>query len=300
MPLKRLDRVGTKMQSFQEERQWEDQVRKDAGDELMGEGYKHFQNKTETPEEVAARKEAERIKQRIRPDNQRYYIAAETFGGWKCDYVFTTRDRGTGYYWDGMDTYKEKVLGQDISAAQNTEKTEPGEKTEKLKKKKQKRTKKQKAAPAVLDDPMHPMEQVAAAIQRRKQALSQPPFSSSLSLRQHTLSSTSSVISGLAETTTDSSLPKGWEKAADPSSQRVYYFNRSTGERKWEYPCQASESQANSTDSTPNGQNSQDVNNTLPKVWKETVDAATGKKYFYNSETGQTSWKIPKEDVAIT
>jgi len=36
-----------------------------------------------------------------------------------------------------------------------------------------------------------------------------------------------------AETPT---LPAGWESAADPSSGKPYYFNRATGETKWEIP----------------------------------------------------------------
>jgi len=31
-------------------------------------------------------------------------------------------------------------------------------------------------------------------------------------------------------------LPAGWETAADPSSGKTYYFNRATGETKWEPP----------------------------------------------------------------
>lgn len=35
-------------------------------------------------------------------------------------------------------------------------------------------------------------------------------------------------------------LLNGWESATDPNSKLVYYFNRATGERQWEYPEQAS------------------------------------------------------------
>merc|ERR1712205_209738 len=33
-----------------------------------------------------------------------------------------------------------------------------------------------------------------------------------------------------------SSLPAGWESAQDPSSGKMYYFNRSSGETKWDPP----------------------------------------------------------------
>merc|ERR1712127_631818 len=32
------------------------------------------------------------------------------------------------------------------------------------------------------------------------------------------------------------SLPAGWESASDPSSGKPYYYNRATGETKWETP----------------------------------------------------------------
>jgi len=45
--------------------------------------------------------------ERVRPEGATYFIKAETFDGWKEDYVFTTKKgRGTGYFWDGMDSVK--------------------------------------------------------------------------------------------------------------------------------------------------------------------------------------------------
>ena len=32
------------------------------------------------------------------------------------------------------------------------------------------------------------------------------------------------------------SLPQGWEEAKDPASGKAYYFNRSTGETRWDPP----------------------------------------------------------------
>lgn len=69
------------------------------------------------------------------------------------------------------------------------------------------------------------------------------------------------------------------------------------------------------TSSTPNGDNTlellarqkrqldQAVGNTdtsavLPTVigWKKLIDSATGDAYFWNQETGETSWENPKEE----
>ena len=34
-------------------------------------------------------------------------------------------------------------------------------------------------------------------------------------------------------------------------------------------------------------------------VWKETKDPATGNTYWYNSETGETTWKDPAVDSGL-
>ena len=34
----------------------------------------------------------------------------------------------------------------------------------------------------------------------------------------------------------------------------------------------------------------------VPKPWKEMVDEGTGRKYYYNTETGETCWTLPKGD----
>lgn len=206
MPLKKTDRLSAA--SFREERLVEDQVRKETGDAAVGEGYTTFRRKN-TAEEAASRKKRKQIQNRIRPDEKKYYIAATAFEGWKFDYVFTTRDRGTGYYWDGHDSIK-KLNGEELAEATTEASGEVVvEQDEKPKRKKKKQ--KQAAAPVAVDDPNNPMEQVANAIRRRNEALHAAP----------------------------PGLPAGWEVATDSSSGKTYFFCRATGERKWDRPTAA-------------------------------------------------------------
>ena len=61
----------------------------------MGAGYTAFKEKNEDKD----MQPLSETTPRIRPDHMIYFIASDEFTGWKEDYVFTTRHRGTGYYW---------------------------------------------------------------------------------------------------------------------------------------------------------------------------------------------------------
>lgn len=225
-------------------------------------GYTVFKRKNEA-EEAAARKKRKQIENRIRPDDKKYFIPAETFEGSKFDYVFTTRDRGTGYYWDGMDSVK-KLNGTgdfpEDTEAKESEDNAVGKEEKPKKKKKKKRQK----APVIVDDPNNPMEQVAEAIRRRNEALNAPP-------------------GALLD------LPSGWEVAADPSSKKTYYYCRATGERQWEKPTAPPTCTGSATAA---GVNTTDTVVPLPEGWSVAKDASTGKEYFYHTN-GETKWERP-------
>mmetsp|Transcript_2556 Transcript_2556/g.4642 ORF Transcript_2556/g.4642 Transcript_2556/m.4642 type:complete len:323 (-) Transcript_2556:703-1671(-) len=270
LPLKKTDRVG--LGSLEKERENESAVRRAAGDAPVGAGYTHFTQKGDSLAEVEARKRKKQLEQRIRPDKARYYFPSETFDGWKKDYVFTRRERGVGYYWDGMDSLKEAVnkTEGDIDAADGD--TEEGDLQ---KPKKKKRKKSQPVHPVLEDDAYNPMEQVAQAILRRKQALEM------------------GAVSGLAETSSVSKTP-AWEKAVDPNSGRTYFFQRSTGKRTWQKPAGFQEATTESTNSAAvTTDNNSNGNEALPDGWKSANDATTGKVYYYNSSSGKTSWEKP-------
>lgn len=223
-------------------------------------GYTVFKKKNQA-EEAAARKKRKRIEDRIRPDDKKYFIPSETFDGSKFDYVFTTRDRGTGYYWDGMDSVKRLKSGGDVDGDVvnddvNAATTETTTQVDKPKRKQKK--KKQASAPIIVDDPNNPMEQVAEAIRRRNESLNATP----------------SALLG---------LPSGWEVARDESSGKSYYYCRATGQRQWEKPTApaASTKALEVTNTAP-----------LPEGWSVAKDASTGKEYYYNSK-GETKWERP-------
>ena len=260
-PLKKHDKLGTGLTSWDEERKREEQVRKEGGHEALGTGYTTFKAKQEDP---LVRKERKRIEARRRPDNVEYFIPATTFAGWKFDYVFTTKEeRGTGYYWDGMDSLKklrgelpdpgpahdkdnnsssskDEAQQQHASSGKQEPSSEPDEESMPKKKKKRKKT-----APVIVEDPNNPLEQVQEAIRKRNMRL------------------------GLGI----EGLPEGWEAASDPSTGKVYYFHRQSGTRQWEKPpSQQAEA--------------------LPEGWSMAQDTTTGKQYYYH-KSGETRWEKP-------
>lgn len=251
MPVKKAERLGTGFTSREQERRHEDQIRQETGESALGSGYTEFKRKNDA-EEATERKRIKLVEQRIRPKDMKYFILAPTFQGWKFDYIFTTReDRGTGYFWDGMDSLK-KLKGIEIPIVQkessasgdqmeNESKSEEGPNQQSERKKK----KKKKKGPKIIDDPNHPLNQVAAAIERRQQALARPTIA----------------------------LPVGWDSAKDPTSGKVYYFNRSSGQQQWEPPASAAVLD-------------------LPEGWKTAKDPNTGKDYFFNDK-GETLWERP-------
>jgi hypothetical protein len=218
-PLKVSDRKAG-FGSWNEERRNEVAVRTTAGDAALNAGYTNFQHKNnETAEELARKKHEKQVRKRVRPEGEPYYIKPGddggdtlTFRGHKFDYIFTTKDKKTGYYWDGMDSVKRLDQGDspadtNIHGKKQESTAETNSATEQPKKKKRKKVK----APVIIDDPNNPMEQVAAAIQRRQ------------------LAATGATSGG-------GGGDSAWETALDPTSGKTYYFCRATGERKWEKP----------------------------------------------------------------
>lgn len=265
MPLKRADRLAG-ITSVEEERKREKKIREQAGYAGESTGYTVFKRKNEA-EEAAARKKRKQIENKVRPDEKKYFISAETFEGWKFDYVFTTRDRGTGYYWDGMDSLK-KLNGEgDFGEETGHDDADTGESAakqeDKPKKKKKKNKKHAVVPPVVVDNPYNPMEQVADAIRRRNEALASggPP----------------SALLG---------LPAGWEVATD-SSGKTYYFCRASGERQWDRPTAPASSLSTATANSASAARPE-----LPFGWSVTKDESTGKEYYYHTN-GETRWERP-------
>ena len=111
-------------------------------------------------------------------------------------------------------------------------------------------------------------------------------------------------------------LPPGWVEATDPSSGKVYYCNPKTRETTWERPTVPTstppEQQHQTVNSLPTArnpvshhnappnqlqiqqqQNHQSQQNVLPPGWVEAKDPSTGKVYYCNPKTRETSWERP-------
>lgn len=259
-PLKRADKLGTGFTSWEEERAHEGKIRREAGHAATNSGYQLFNDEhKKKAEEAASRKRKERIQARIRPDDKEYLIPSKTFEGWKFDYVFTTKNGTTGYYWDGMDSIKkengELKTVEKIETSQ-TETTLDAKDGDKIAPKKSQKKRKRTKGPTFVHDPNNPMEQMQAILQQRNQKLK--------------------------GVTADSNLPAGWEAAKDPATGNTYYFHRATGQRSWEKPTGSSEN--SKKEGEPTGM--------LPEGWKSAVDPASGKTYYHHT-SGKTSWTKP-------
>ena len=312
LPVKRADRLGTGMQNRDDEKRHEDRIRRETGLAPSGSGYTAFKRSIDQ-DAVASAKRAKLVADRVRPEEKRYYIAAEAFEGWKEDYVFTTRDRGTGYYWDGMDSLKkqlglssggpssavvaEETGAKDIGAGNDDDDALPEDTaTSKKKRKKKKKSKSKDAdvAAHIEDDSNNPMDQISAAIRRRNQLMMHPPGSAGRAAAAAGLVDASAAAadaiglmgSGLPSQVT-ALAAKGWEKAKDPSSGKEYYFNRKTGGRSWDNPLLEKKEKPAEDGTTPSEGNP-------AKGWAATEDASTGKTYYYHADSGKTSWTRPE------
>jgi hypothetical protein len=288
-PLKKADKLGTGFSTWDEERDHENKVRKDAGHANTGAGYTNFNKK----HNGSSNKDKQAILDRIRPDDIQYFIPSKTFQGWKCDYVFTTRNsvHNTGYFWDGMDSIKkqngERIIGEENQKLANDDQANNNNdsKRKKLKSsssssnKKEKKSKKKRKknndndynGPVIVHNPNNPMEQMQAILERRNQQLT-----------------------GMVPTTTtdddnNSVLPSGWEAAKDPSTGKTYYFHRATGDRSWEKPKSSNENDATG-DGTAGENNANE--SPLPIGWKSVVDKASEKIYYHHTN-GEVTWTKP-------
>ena len=100
-----------------------------------------------------------------------------------------------------------------------------------------------------------------------------------------------------------STLAPGWEAIVDADSGDYYYFNKDTGETSWEEPkpIQAPPRTAKTPRGFRKGNNEfaksfKDLKktSTLAPGWEAIVDADSGDYYYFNKDTGETSWEEPK------
>jgi hypothetical protein len=89
-----------------------------------------------------------------------------------------------------------------------------------------------------------------------------------------------------------SQLPQGWESAFDPSTQRTYYKNTVTRQTQWHKPTlpvvRAAPAPVQHRVVQPQVQAQ-----ALPRGWQQAADPRTGRIFYKNNITRQTSWNRP-------
>ncbi|XP_016368801.1 rho GTPase-activating protein 27 isoform X1 [Sinocyclocheilus rhinocerous] len=128
-------------------------------------------------------------------------------------------------------------------------------------------------------------------------------------VRRSTTDTSSTVASPLQEfpDTPDTLLldSAGWEIHTDDQSGQEYYYHPSTGRSTWEYPLSYSMESSVGTEearSPPSFPQSPISSPLFPSPqrwssdWEKVLDENTGRHYFFNIVSGQSSWD-PPEDI---
>jgi hypothetical protein len=83
-------------------------------------------------------------------------------------------------------------------------------------------------------------------------------------------------------------LADGWAENVDPSSGKAFYYNAGTRESRWEKPLQAPQLPA-----APGCAAASPCRDLQAEEWTEQFDASSGKAYWYNSRTKESTWTMP-------
>mmetsp|Transcript_16200 Transcript_16200/g.30632 ORF Transcript_16200/g.30632 Transcript_16200/m.30632 type:complete len:286 (-) Transcript_16200:2028-2885(-) len=233
LPLKKTDKLSG-IKCIEDERRQEQRIREMYDERPMGSGYTLFKRKN-TQEDASERKRRKRILERKRPDDQLYFIKSDTFVGWKEDYVFTTRDGNTGYYWDGMDSLKRINVDEDAGIDVNNKKHLDKPSSSKKKKSKDKITKfSQKEM-----DSSRKYQQLPEGWSSATDPRTGKTYYYNFALNK-TMWDVPKTDDNENETKTsvdaDRLLPQGWEMAKDPSTGMTYFYNRVLNKTSWEHP----------------------------------------------------------------
>ncbi|KAL2100555.1 hypothetical protein ACEWY4_002316 [Coilia grayii] len=81
---------------------------------------------------------------------------------------------------------------------------------------------------------------------------------------------------------------EGWEMHTDKDTGKAFFYQPSTGQSRWEDPrspgMDSLASPLSATSSTSSSRGSD---------WEQILDEASGRHYYYNPSSGQTSWAAP-------
>ncbi|XP_028332980.1 rho GTPase-activating protein 27 isoform X2 [Gouania willdenowi] len=89
--------------------------------------------------------------------------------------------------------------------------------------------------------------------------------------------------------------PEGWQVHVDQESGQEYYYHPTTGRSTWENPFRDSPSdlEARFFPSPPQSPTSSPLL-AWTSAWEQLVDENTGRPYFHNTMSGETSWEPPE------
>ena len=84
----------------------------------------------------------------------------------------------------------------------------------------------------------------------------------------------------------------------DPQTGRTFYYHGSTGATQWNKPA-GFENISDDLNEVPEAVRRRSVQNGnlqgRNRAWTEMMDPSTGKKFYYNKETGGSQWAKPEE-----
>eukprot|EP00808_Paulinella_micropora_P026680 g54161.t1 len=99
--------------------------------------------------------------------------------------------------------------------------------------------------------------------------------------------------------------PAYWSTSQDPKSRRTYYYNKKTKATSWSRPAclgaeEAPEPKKEKVVEEQQAPKEEEPKKEEPKkapadVWKKAIDPRSGKPYWYNKATKETTWKNPEE-----
>lgn len=100
--------------------------------------------------------------------------------------------------------------------------------------------------------------------------------------------------------------PEGWEVHTDQESGQEYYYHPATGRTTWDNPFLDSPSDPDPLPSaeeprspSPPQSPALSLSTASPPVWtsdwEQLVDESSGRPYFYNPMSGETSWEPPEQ-----
>lgn len=90
-------------------------------------------------------------------------------------------------------------------------------------------------------------------------------------------------------------LPSGWKAKMDKKYGKMYYYNKSLNKTQWERPTEPVVEVCDAKPRPPPPPPKKKPLGPLPPGWDAARDPASGREYYFNSHTQQTSWERPQD-----